>query len=191
MFTLIFFVMCFVDLTVADRTAPKFRPGGPEDEMLARYHDLVDRRAWIVRAAVSLLFGLITGVGVSSEWNKWILFPHSQSFGVNDATFHTDVGFYVFRLPFYQAVTQWLFAALIIILIITLVADYLNGGIRLQSPDPAGDPAGQGPHLGAAGGAGPGEGGRLLAGALPVDVLDPGARSTARPTPRCTPSCRR
>ena len=133
-FTLIFFVMCFVNLTVADRTAPKFRPAGPEDEMLARYHDLVDRRAWVVRAAVSLVFGLITGVGVSSEWNKWILFTHAQSFGVNDATFNTDVGFYVFRLPFYQAVTQWLFAALIIILIITLVSDYLNGGIRLQTP---------------------------------------------------------
>jgi len=133
-FTLIFFVLCFVNLTVADRTAPKFRPAGPEDEMLARYHDLVDRRAWIVRAAVALVFGLITGAGVSSEWNKWILFTHSQSFGVNDATFNTDVGFYVFRLPFYQAVTQWLFAALIIILIITLVADYLNGGIRLQTP---------------------------------------------------------
>ncbi len=133
-FTLIFFVLCFVNLTVADRTAPKFRPAGPEDEMLARYHDLVDRRAWVVRAAVSLVFGLITGVGVSSEWNKWILFTHAQSFGVNDATFNTDVGFYVFRLPFYQAVTQWLFAALIIILIITLVSDYLNGGIRLQTP---------------------------------------------------------
>jgi len=133
-FTLIFFVLCFVNLTVADRTAPKFRPAGPEDEMLARYHDLVDRRAWIVRASVALVFGLITGAGVSSEWNKWILFTHSQSFGVNDATFNTDVGFYVFRLPFYQAVTQWLFAALIIILIITLVADYLNGGIRLQTP---------------------------------------------------------
>ncbi|HEY5154723.1 MAG TPA: UPF0182 family protein, partial [Acidimicrobiales bacterium] len=133
-FTLIFFVLCFVNLTVADRTAPKFRPAGPEDEMLARYHDLVDRRAWVVRAVVSLVFGLITGVGVSSEWNKWILFTHAQSFGVNDATFNTDVGFYVFRLPFYQAVTQWLFAALIIILIITLVSDYLNGGIRLQTP---------------------------------------------------------
>jgi uncharacterized membrane protein (UPF0182 family) len=133
-FTLVFFVLCFVNLTVADRTAPKFRPAGPEDEMLARYHDLIDRRAWLVRGAVSLLFGLITGVGVSSEWNKWILFMHAKSFGINDATFKTDVGFYVFRLPFYQAVTQWLFAALIIILIITLVADYLNGGIRLQAP---------------------------------------------------------
>jgi len=133
-FTLVFFVLCFVNLTLVDRFAPPFRAPGPEDEMLTRYHDFVERRPWAVRAAVSMVFALITGVGVSSEWNQWILFTHSKAFGIKDATFHTDVSFYVFRLPFYQAITQWLFAALIIILLITLVAAYLNGGIRLQSP---------------------------------------------------------
>lgn len=133
-FTLTFFVLCFVNLTIADKTAPAFRPPGPEDEMLSRYHDLIDRRAWIVRGGVSLLFGLIAGVGVSAEWNQWILFKNSKPFGIDDATFHTDVSFYIFRLPFYQSVVQWLFASLIIILLITVVADYLNGGIRLQSP---------------------------------------------------------
>ncbi len=133
-FTLIFFVLCFVSLTVADRTAPAFRPAGPEDELLTRYHEFVEPRAWMVRAGVSLLFGLIAGVGQSNLWQEWILFTHSQSFGIKDATFHTDVGFYVFKLPFLIQVEQWLFDALIIILLITLVADYLNGGIRPQSP---------------------------------------------------------
>ena len=132
-FTAVFFVLCFINLTVADRTAPAFRPPGPEDEMLSRYHDLIDRRAWLVRAGVSLLFGLIAGVGVSAEWNQWILFVHSKPFGIKDATFNTDVSYFVFRLPFYQSVAQWLFASLIIILLITVVADYLNGGIRLQT----------------------------------------------------------
>jgi len=133
-FTVAFFVLCFINLTVADRTAPAFRPPGPEDEMLSRYHAFAERRGWIVRGSVSLLFGLIAGVGVSAEWNQWILFTHSKAFGIKDATFNTDVSFYVFRLPFYQAVTQWLFASLIIILLVTVVADYLNGGIRLQAP---------------------------------------------------------
>ena len=133
-FTLTFAVLCFISLTVADRTAPTFRPAGPEDELLNRYHDFVAPRAWLVRGAVSLFFGLIAGVGQSSLWQQWILFTHSQSFGVKDATFHTDVGFYVFKLPFLIGVEQWLFDSLIIILLITLVADYLNGGIRPQSP---------------------------------------------------------
>jgi len=52
-FTATFFVLCFVNLTIADRTAPAFRPPGPEDEMLSRYHDLIDRRAWLVRGGRS------------------------------------------------------------------------------------------------------------------------------------------
>jgi uncharacterized membrane protein (UPF0182 family) len=132
-FTLTFAVLCFVSLTVADRTAPTFRPAGPEDELLTRYHDFVAPRQWLVRGVVSLFFGLIAGVGQSSLWQQWILFTHAQKFGVKDATFHTDVGFYVFKLPFLIGVEQWLFDSLIIILLITLVADYLNGGIRPQS----------------------------------------------------------
>src|ERR1700712_803699 len=94
-FTLAFFVMCFVSLTVADKTAPRFRPEGPEDELLARYHHFVEPRAWLVRGIVSLIFGLLAGVSVSGEWNQWILFTHSKSFGIRDATFNTDVGFYI------------------------------------------------------------------------------------------------
>ncbi len=133
-FTLAFFVMCFISLTVADRCAPTFRPSGPEDELLTRYHDFVEPRAWLVRGGVSLLFGLIAGVGQANLWQQWILFVHAQNFGIKDATFHTDVGFYVFKLPFLVNVTQWMFDSLIIILLITLVASYLNGGIRPQSP---------------------------------------------------------
>lgn len=133
-FTAIFFVLLFVNLTIADRIAPKFRPAGPEDDLLTRYHQMVDRRAGLVRGVVSFLFALIAGIGVSSEWNQWLLFRNGGSFGVSDATFGTDVGFYVFKLPFYTAVVQWLFASVVIILLVTIVAHYLNGGIRLQSP---------------------------------------------------------
>ncbi len=77
-FTFAFFVMCFVSLTVADRLAPTFRPTGPEDELLTRYHDFVEPRAWLVRGGVSLLFGLIAGVGQSNLWQQWILFTHAQ-----------------------------------------------------------------------------------------------------------------
>lgn len=133
-FTGVFAAICFVNLTIADRIAPAFQRIGPEDELLNRYNQLVGKRALLLRAGVSLLLGLVAGVGQSSAWNQWILFRNGGDFGVNDATFGTDVGFYVFRLPFYVTVVTWLFASLVIILFITLVAHYLNGGIRLQAP---------------------------------------------------------
>jgi len=129
----IFFVLLFVNLTVADRLAPRFRPPGPEEDLLERYHDVIDRRAGRIRVAVSLLFALIAGAGVSSQWNEWLLFTHRVDFGVTDPQFHTDIGFYVFQLPFLSFVVSWFFAALVIVLIVTAVAHYLNGGIRVQT----------------------------------------------------------
>ncbi len=132
----LFFVLLLVNLVIADRLAPRFRPAGPEEELLQRYHDIVDRRAGWVRAGVSLLFAIIAGAGVSSQWNEWILFTHRVDFGTHDPQFNTDIGFYVFQLPFLSFVVSWLFAAFVIILIVTAVAHYLNGGIRVQAPGP-------------------------------------------------------
>ena len=53
---------------------------------------------------------------------------------MKDPQFHKDIGFYVFRLPFLQFAVGWIFAALLVVLIVTAVFHYLNGGIRLQSP---------------------------------------------------------
>ena len=72
--------------------------------------------------------------GVASEWRDWILFSNATDFGVKDPQFHRDIGFYVFRLPFLEFIAGWTFAALLVILIVTLVFHYLNGGIRLQTP---------------------------------------------------------
>jgi uncharacterized membrane protein (UPF0182 family) len=133
-FSGVFFVLLFVNLLIADRIAPRFRPAGPEEELLERYHQLVDRRSGAMRVGVSLLFAVIAGAGVSSQWNSWILFTHRVDFGEKDPLFNTDIGFYVFQLPFLSFVVSWLFAAFIIILIVTAVAHYLNGGIRVQAP---------------------------------------------------------
>jgi len=133
-FTAVFFVMVLINMVVADRIAPKDRPVGPEEEMLVRYHDVVGRRATLVKVAVSFVLALFAGAGMSSDWNQWILFRNGGSFGISDQTFNTDVGIYVFKLPFYASIVNWMFASIIIVLIVTVVAHYLNGGIRLQIP---------------------------------------------------------
>ena len=133
-FTVVFFVLMFVNLVIADRLAPKYRAMGPEDEMIERYQQVVGRTPVRIRVGVSLFFALIAGIGVSSQWKEWMLFTHTASFGIKDPQFHKDIGFYVFQLPFLQFVVEWLFAGLVIVLIVTAVAHYLNGGIRLQSP---------------------------------------------------------
>src|SRR3979409_456537 len=43
-FIAIFFALLWFNLFIADRIAPKFRPAGPEEELIERYHELVGRR---------------------------------------------------------------------------------------------------------------------------------------------------
>jgi uncharacterized membrane protein (UPF0182 family) len=133
LFSLIFFVLLWLNLFVADRLAPRFRPMGPEEEVIERYHELIGHRTVLVRTVVSALFALVAGAGVSGRWRDWLLFTNAQDFNIKDRQFDTDVGFYVFRLPFLQFVVDWAFAAVVIVLLVTAVAHYLNGGIRLQT----------------------------------------------------------
>ena len=133
LFTLLFFGMLYGNLTVADRLAPRVRPPGPEEDLLRGYHLMVGRRRGLVRLVLSGLFALVAGLGVSGRWEEWLLFTNGVDFGVTDAQFGRDIGFYVFRLPFLSFVVGWLFATLMVTLVVTTILHYINGGIRLQT----------------------------------------------------------
>ena len=133
LFTSAFFLLMFVNLTAAKRVSPVFRTGGPEDEIRERFNDLVGGRNTLVHAGVSLLLGLLAGAGTSGLWNEWIMFSNAVDFGPEvDPLFHRDIGFYVFRLPFLSFVVGWVFASLVIVLLVTALFHYLYGGISFQ-----------------------------------------------------------
>jgi hypothetical protein len=134
LFTVVLFAVLWASLLIADRLAPRFRPTGPEEELVERYHELIGERTGLVRLLVSALFALILGTGVSGQWDKWILFVNARDVGRVDPQFDTDVGFYLFRLPFLSFLVDWAFAAMVVVLLVTAVAHYLNGGIRVQGP---------------------------------------------------------
>lgn len=131
-FTIGFVAISYASLSIADRLAPIVRHDGPEEQALQRYRDVVGHRQGLVWFGASLLFGLIAGVPAASQWQSWMLFRSAGDFGVADAQFGADVGFYVFRLPFLSYLVNWLFAAFMVITFLTAVAHYTNGGIRLQ-----------------------------------------------------------
>ncbi len=128
----VFFGLCFGNLAIAERIAPPFRPSNGDDDLIERYHELVGRRAGLVRGGLAAFLALVVGLSLGSSWNEWILFNNRVDFNQVDATFKTDVGFYVFQLPFLTTVTSWLFSGLILILIVTLMAHVVNGGIRFN-----------------------------------------------------------
>jgi uncharacterized membrane protein (UPF0182 family) len=132
-FTSVFFLAVLGNLTIADRIAPQYVPTAQED-LAERYRRVMAPYAGRVRLGVSILFALIAGSVASGKWKEWLLFRNAVSFGVKDPQFHKDVGYYVFKLPFYQLTYSWIFGSLIVIFIVTTLAHYLNGGIRVQGP---------------------------------------------------------
>ena len=133
-FAATFFVLIWINLLIVERLKPAVRPPGPEEEMLSRFHDILSGRTRLVRLVVSAVFSLLAASGVSNQWEEWLLFVNRKNFGVVDPLFNTDIGFYVFRLPFLTFLVNWAFAAFMIILVVIGIAHYINGGIRGQVP---------------------------------------------------------
>ena len=133
-FTLIFFLILWGSLLLADRLAPDIRPASPEEDLIERYHQIVGNRAGKLRFGLAAVFALIAGANTASQWQEWMLFRNGGSFDWQDPLHGQDAGFYVFTLPFLNFVVDWLFAALVLTLIVVAVAHYLNGGIRAAAP---------------------------------------------------------
>ncbi len=134
-FFLIFAVLAGVNLFVADRVAPESFPANVHP-YVERFHDIFGRRLRLLRYGVATVFALMLAAPAIARWQDWLLFRNSQSFGTRDSQFDRDVGFYVFELPFLSFLLDWMFAAVIIVLLLTIAAHILNGGVTLVSPVP-------------------------------------------------------
>ncbi len=140
-FGAVFFVVLWVNLIVCDRLGGSAESFEPEDELVKRYQHAVRPHAGWVYAVIALVLALIAASGSIGEWQNWILFTHGKSFGVVDPQFHWDVGFFVFKLPFLNFVVNWALVSLVVILVVTTIFHYLNGGIRAQRVAPRVRPA--------------------------------------------------
>jgi uncharacterized membrane protein (UPF0182 family) len=140
-FALIFAAMLMASLLVAERLAPKGPSLDAEDEFVKRYQEVIGPYARWLRLGVVVILSLIIGSQAIGQWNNWILFRNSTPFPSSDPQFHRNVAYFVFTLPFEQFLVHWALVALIMVLLVTLLTHYLNGGIRMQGPRPRVRPA--------------------------------------------------
>ena len=131
-----FAAMSFTSLTIADRIAPEVRIAGPEDEVLDRVRKFVGARRKTLRLGLCAMFALLVGMPAAGHWKQWLMFRNSVSFNTPDPQFNQDVSWYVFRLPFLNFLFGWFFAAIVLVTVLTVVAHYLNGGIRTSGAAP-------------------------------------------------------
>ena len=119
-----------LNLALAYRARPLLINGG--DANLSRYRDAVTPvTGWLV-GGVSALMGLFAGASASGQWREYSLWRHSSPFGRTDPYFDRDVGFYVFELPWWHYLTDFVMASAVIGLMAATLVHYLYGGIRLS-----------------------------------------------------------
>ncbi len=135
-FFLFFVVVATINLFIADRAAPDEFPANVHP-YVEQFHQVFGSRLRLVRYGGALVLAFLLALPMSSYWQSWLLFRHAQPFGSTDPQFGLDVGFYVFTLPFMSLVVDWLFVALIAVIVLTVFAHLVNGGVVFTSSWPA------------------------------------------------------
>ncbi|MEP6816329.1 MAG: UPF0182 family protein, partial [Marmoricola sp.] len=121
-----------VNLYIAYRLRPIFRPNTPDQANLERYREVVTPIRRLLLVGVSTILGIFAGVSATGQWRTFLLWRHRQSFGQQDPYFHKDIGFYFFSLPWFHYLVDFVTTALVIGLMAAVLVHYLYGGIRLQ-----------------------------------------------------------
>ncbi len=93
------------------------------------------RRAILAVLAVSVtVVGIIMGIAASAYWKEYLMWRHGVPFTgfPLDPLFSMDIGFYVFSLPFYRFLVNWLLTALIVITVLSALFHVINGGVAIR-----------------------------------------------------------
>ncbi len=89
--------------------------------------------AWVV----SVLAGLVFGLGMRDAWRRFALYFHGSPGEFSDPIFSRPLGFYLFTLPVYEAFSTWLLYLSIIILVGAII--YAALAVTQQGLSNAGD----------------------------------------------------
>ncbi|CAB3793143.1 hypothetical protein LMG28614_03659 [Paraburkholderia ultramafica] len=85
-------------------------------------------------ACAAIVFGLVIAASEISSWDLALRFVYQVPVGERDPIFGRDVGFYLFSLPVYVAVKNWLLRLLFCSAIVTVAVYGLRGDIALEQP---------------------------------------------------------
>jgi hypothetical protein len=117
---------------LAYRLRPVYRPGPAQPQGGDSYRMALDPHRRLLLGLLLAVIGLISGVAAAGAWRTWLLFVNQVPFHVKDRQFHIDISFFVFTYPFIRLLLTYLFAAVLLSLVLTLVVHYLYGGLRMQ-----------------------------------------------------------
>lgn len=88
--------------------------------------DYADKFANFLALALILFIGFGAASASTPAWETILKYLHPTSFGDRDPIFQQDIGFYVFQLPLYEAIWNWLLFAFVWGLILSFLVYLLK-----------------------------------------------------------------
>jgi uncharacterized protein len=88
-------------------------------------------------AGTAFLLGLLIAIGEISSWDMALRFLYQAPYGKSDPAFGNDIGFYLFSLPVYVAIKNWLLLLLFCSAAVATTVYWAHGDIALDRRPPA------------------------------------------------------
>ena len=124
-----------INLLFAAKNGANFRVGNLTSESIVAEKLDIRISPTVLKLAmgtVAGLAGLIFALSFYAQWDTYLRFRYGGSFGLSDPLFGVDVGFYLFRLPFYELLQSSLTALALIALLAVLVFYAFFGLLRFS-----------------------------------------------------------
>src|SRR5215203_1290715 len=90
----------------------------------------------ILVAVTAVTLGVLIALGEVRNWDVLLRFVFQVPHGNSDPVFGRDLGFYLFSLPAYVVVRNWLFLTTIFSALLAMGIYWLHGGIRFDHRQP-------------------------------------------------------
>ena len=103
--------------------------------------------ARLLVAGAAVLLGLLTAAIELSNWDMALRFLHQVPYGESDPVFGKDIGFYLFSLPAYVALKNWLLLVLFFSAVLAGAVYWVQGDIEFDRPPRGLSPAALTPWL--------------------------------------------
>ena len=134
-FGLITSLFITTNIYLAFKSRPIYVPVSIEADNLERYRGQLEPiRRWVL-IAIAVGFFYFSGTSGMGLWESWLQFKNATTFGIKDSQFGLDISFFVFKLPFYEALIAWAISTLVLTIIAAAAVHYLYSGIRLQAAE--------------------------------------------------------
>ena len=131
-FGLVTYLVIVANIIVAYKRRPIYVPTTVEADNLERYRAQIEPIRKLAIVGIFLAIFYFAGSAGSQFWESWLLYRNATPFGVLDPQFNRDISFFMFTLPFWQALVGWAISTLILATIAATVVHYIYGGIRPQ-----------------------------------------------------------